>query len=74
MLFGGNLDKTGKRTNVRPRPWKITETPVTDMKQTAAEGTLNKGYPGGSVTTTKDDNCTISKKWTILIMRRKKRV
>ena len=44
------------RTASRRRTWKITETPVTDIKQSAAENTLNKDYPGGSVTTTKDDN------------------
>ena len=48
--------KLSKRTNGRVRTWKITETPVTDIKQSAAENTLNKDYPGGSVTTTKDDN------------------
>ena len=33
------LDKK-LRTGSRRRTWKITETPVSDMKQTAAEGTL----------------------------------
>ena len=30
--------------------------PIQIKKQSAAENTLNKDYPGGSVTTTKDDN------------------
>ena len=48
--------KLDKQTTVRHSPWKISETPVTDMKQTAAEGTLNRNNHGGATTTTKSDN------------------
>ena len=37
------LDKK-LRTGSRRRTWKITETPVSDMKQTAAGGTLVEVY------------------------------
>ena len=43
----------------RRRTWKITETPVSDMKQTAAEGTFVEVYaPDDSLTKSKerDDN------------------
>jgi hypothetical protein len=40
------------RTTSRRRTWKIIETPVSDMKHNAEEGSLNKVYaPNGSVTT-----------------------
>ena len=48
--------KLDKQTTVRHNPWKISETPVTDMKQTAAEGTLNRNNHGGAMATTKSDN------------------
>ena len=48
--------KLDKQTTVRHSPWKISETPVTDMKQTAAEGTLNRNNHGGATATTKSDN------------------
>ena len=39
----------------RRRTWKITEAPVSDMKQTAVEGTLVKDYaPDGSLTKSKE--------------------
>ena len=42
------------RTASRRRTWKITETPVSDMKQTAAEGTLVEVYaPDSSLTKSK---------------------
>ena len=43
------------RTASRRRTWKITETPVTDIKQTAAEGTLVEVYaPDSSLTKSKE--------------------
>ena len=43
------------RTASRRRTWKITETPVSDMKQTAAEGTLVEVYaPDSSLTKSKE--------------------
>ncbi len=48
--FKGYLESTWTkldkklRTDSRRRTWKITETPVSDMKQTAVEGTLVKVY------------------------------
>ena len=39
----------------RRRTWKITEAPVSDMKQTAAEGTLAQAYaPDDSLTKSKE--------------------
>ena len=52
------------RTASRRRTWKITETPVSDMKQTAAEGTLVEVYaPDSSLTKSKEkDNNDHQKK------------
>ena len=52
------------RTASRRRTWKITETPVSDMKQTAAEGTLVEVYaPDSSLTKSKEkDNKDHQKK------------
>ena len=57
------LDKN-LRTASRRRTWKITETPVSDMKQTAAEGTLVEVYaPDSSLTKSKEkDNNDHQKK------------
>ena len=42
-------------SSLRRRTWKITETPGSDMKQTAVEGTLVKDYaPDGSLTKSKE--------------------
>ena len=48
----------------RRRTWKITETPVSDMKQTAAEGTLVEVHaPDSSLTKSKEkDNNDHQKK------------
>ena len=52
------------RTASRRRTWKITDTPVSDMKQTAAEGTLVEVYaPDSSLTKSKEkDNNDHQKK------------
>ena len=52
------------RTASRRRTWKITETPVSDMKQTAAEETLVEVYaPDSSLTKSKEkDNNDHQKK------------
>ena len=48
------LDKN-LRTALRRRTWKITETPVSDMKQTATEGTFVEVYaPDSSLTKSKE--------------------
>ena len=57
------LDKN-LRTASRRRTWKITETPVSDMKQTATEGTFVEVYaPDSSLTKSKErDNNDHQKK------------
>ena len=57
------LDKN-LRTALRRRTWKITETPVSDMKQTATEGTFVEVYaPDSSLTKSKErDNNDHQKK------------
>ena len=59
--FKGYLEATWAKldknleTASRRRTWKITETPGSDMKQTAVEGTLVKDYaPDGSLTKSKE--------------------
>ena len=64
--FGSTWTKLDKklRTDSRRRTWKITETPVSDLKQTAVQGTLVEVYaPDSSLTKSKEkDNNDHQKK------------